>query len=533
MTLQRKFVVLLAALAMVALANVGAAFFTIDFLQSRAGQWSEIQAVQTALNGLKKEAAAQVHLWAPAFPMVRLDPPAIDPSEARAAFDAAAAKITRTLEDLESIDEYKVRIGSSTASNLHQRVLSSLQAGRAWLRDPAQSEQASREYFNLHSLIERIEDVVIRHASSEALFGRTIRPYLVVVLGASLVGTILTGVLGVALVRRWVVRPVRVLRLAADRLARGDFSHRVPVGGRDELALLSAEINHMAGMISTMQDERVDRERLAAVGEMVRRLAHNLRNPLAGIRSLAELTRGDLPPDSPSRENQDRIVSTVDRFERWLADMLSATTPLQVVPQPVSVGPWLRGVIDPLRAMAMDRGVDLRLDSQTAPLTASFDARHLEQALVAVVTNAIQASPRGKPVEITAAAQDGGWRIRVLDRGPGVPPGLGDKIFRPYFTTKRDGTGIGLAIAKQVIEQHGGRIWVEFRPEGASKGPEAAENGSGAVFVMWLPLATGGESGQELAKPGQYGAGGGPDPDCRGRGESPVLNPADAAAGRA
>jgi len=100
---------------------------------------------------------------------------------------------------------------------------------------------------------------------------------------------------------------------------------------------------------------------------MVRRLAHNLRNPLAGIRSLAELTRADLPPDSPAIENQERIVTTVDRFERWLSELLSATTPLRVAPAPSPVASWLRAVAEPLRPLANERGVDLQVRVEAAP----------------------------------------------------------------------------------------------------------------------------------------------------------------------
>jgi len=94
-----------------------------------------------------------------------------------------------------------------------------------------------------------------------------------------------------------------------------------------QLAQLASEVNHMAHMVKTLQDERVESERLAAVGSMVRRIAHNIRNPLAGIRGLAEITRNELAQDEELRENQTRIVAAVDRFERWLKQLLDATRP--------------------------------------------------------------------------------------------------------------------------------------------------------------------------------------------------------------
>lgn len=538
MSLQRKFALLLALLALTVVANMATALWTLQFMGELAGPWGSIQTVQEGLNELKQAASDQARLWARDMPILsdptesHEEPPA-DPGALQAQFDQRNARVQAALDRLNGLDTLALRVGASTAKNIAQRVHDMQTAGRAWLESPTEQSQraASREFFRLHELVERVEASVIRGAYSQLGFTQAIRSQFFLVLGASVLGVFLAAILGVNLVRRWVVRPVRVLREATDRLGKGDFGHRVPVLGRDELGLLSAEVNHMAGMISAMQEERVERERLAAVGEMARRLVHNLRNPLAGIRSLAELSRGDIPADSPVQENQERIIATVDRFERWLTDLMSATTPLKVSPQIGPVATWLATVLEPLRPMGASRGIQLQLQAQNAPERAAYDPRHLEQAIVAVVTNAIQASPRGGMVVVAAAAgQDGqSWELRVTDSGPGVPPEIADKIFRPYFTTKRDGSGIGLAVSRQVVEQHGGRIWVESGREGV---PGGAPGPCGAVFVMRLPVSSGGpEPG--VAGTGPDGADGGQDSHGRGRIESPVLDPAGAQAGRA
>lgn len=539
MTLQRKFGFLLAVLAAAVLANAVSALWALNFLERQvATPWNEIQRVQRGLSDVKRAISAQARIWSPDFP-IRLDPvpQGIDASVAAQQFESQAVRIREAMKGLEQFDPARVRVGSSTSRNLTTRVAEAQKSGRAWLASPSPdtAAAASGQYFELHELIELIEASVLTGAFSEVDFGRSVRPLLVAVLSGSLAGVFLAGLLGVILVRRWVVRPVGVLRSAADALSRGDFSHRVPQTTNDELGQLSGEINHMAGMISAMQEERVDRERLAAVGEMVRRLAHNLRNPLAGIRSLAELTRNELPGDSPSRENQDRIVTTVDRFERWLGELLTATTPQHIVPQTNEVPTWIAAIIEPLRPLASGKDVELCLDAAQGPRNARFDPRHLEQAVVSVVTNAIQASPRGTAVSISTRMCEAGksWEIRVVDRGQGVDPALVDKIFRPYFTTKRDGTGIGLAVAKQVVDQHGGRIWVEKARESAPGPLKGPGNGSGAAFVMRLPLAAGGEATTGVANPGHTGADGGEDLDRRRRGEPPVFDPADAQARRA
>jgi signal transduction histidine kinase len=499
MSLQRKFAVLIMVMALAVFVNLGLSLWTLRFAQGELVRpLLDIQMVLPGLSTVKQEITLQAALLggdarASGFSIAQ------SAGEAQPErFGLAAERALRALTELEALDQYTSLVGISTSRNLHARIRRASALGRSWFDARVETDRtdAIEQFKAIHDLIERMESSVTRMAGTGTHYASDIRVPLLLDLMASLAIVVLTAVLGVILLRRWVTRPVGFLREATDRLAKGDFSHRVPVVGQDELGHLSAEVNHMAGMISSMQEERVDRERLAAAGEVLRRLAHNLRNPLAGIRSLAELTRGDLPPLAPARENQDRILQTVDRFERWLADVLSATTPLKIVPQTISVKSWLTGLVEPLRPAAAAKGIDIRLNTEAAPETAVFDPRHLEQAVVAVVTNAIQASPRGAPVQIDAAASDGpSWEIRVSDRGPGVPPDLSEKIFKPYFTTKRDGTGIGLALAKQVTEQHAGRI----RVAPASEASEGVPHGTGARFVFSLPLA----GPPELANTGQ------------------------------
>ena len=494
MSLQRKFVALLTVLALAVIVNIVATTWTLKFIQRELIRpLTDMQLMLPRLGELKRSITIQASLIGggpEGFPF-RASTDEVSPEQRKPRFEAAAREVSAHLEYLENLDQYQSLVGISTTRNLHARLGRAEAAAREWFRDPSTEHQSSaiRQFVEAHDLIEKMESNVTASAASSSVDGYapTIGASLLVGLIASFVVVVLTCVLGVILVRRWVTRPVGFLREAADRLSRGDFNYRVPVSTQDELGLLSSEVNHMAGMISTMQEERVERERLAAAGEVVRRLAHNLRNPLAGIRSLAELSRNELSADNPTRENQDRIVQTVDRFERWLAEILSATSPLKLNPETVAVAPWISGVAETLRPSATAKGVRLELDTRTAPGSSVFDPRHLEQAVVGIITNAIQASPPGQSVVISAAiCVDGAaWELSIADCGPGVPQELLDKIFRLYFTTKRDGTGIGLAVAKHVVDQHAGRIRVESGPIPTG----AATTGPGSKFVLKLPLA--------------------------------------------
>ncbi|MGQ9651952.1 MAG: ATP-binding protein [Phycisphaerae bacterium] len=289
---------------------------------------------------------------------------------------------------------------------------------------------------------------------------------------------VLLCLVGLIFVRRWVVRPVAALRTAAQHLAVGDFSHRIEARSRDELGLLACEVNQMASRIAEMQAKLVEQERLAGAAEMVERLAHNIRNPLAGIRGLAEATSARHVDDSETVECQRRITDTVDRFEKWLRDLQVSVSPMALHPQPANIGELIRQAITVLRPMLQRREVAIRVDVPTIMPPVHVDSMHFEQALVALLTNAVQASRPGQTVRVEAGPcphRRNSWQLVVQDEGEGIAPEVRDKIFAPYFTTKRGGTGIGLTIAGRVAKAHGGEIVVDSTP------------GHGSRFVVILP----------------------------------------------
>lgn len=536
MSLQTKFAVLLAMIGMAVVAGVGAAVWSFDRLASEVSRpLASISAVLNHLDRLKQAvgeardalAAAERPPDRGAFAAGPGDPG--DAAAARA--ESAIHQAQQVLDALErgvtgdasaagagvgdgpaDADWFRAHVGRTALRSLRDRIggdAGLAGAIRDWTSDrsPAATDRALRAAAAARDLIERTERHILRIIDQAVRFDRGFRADLLTVLGLAALWAALVSLQGWLLLRRWVTRPVADLRAAAVRIGAGDFDHRVPVSGRDELARLSVEVNHMASLVRAMQDERVERERLAAVGEMVQRLAHNLRSPLAGIRGLADATRADLPRPSQLRENQDRIIAAVDRFERWLRDLLSATTPTRIHPAPTAIRPLLQAVVDSQQPIARTKDVSLVLEMADAPETAEVDAPHLEQALVAMVDNAIDASPRGGKVVLSACAMadQGMWEVCVADQGPGVPAELADRVFRPYFTTKRHGTGIGLAVALQVARSHGGRILVEPR-EPMTGAPD--QRGSGARFRLRIPLKqviTGFYDSAEVARNGQLG----------------------------
>ncbi len=489
MKLQFKFLCLMGFLGLAVGANVGTAWWAIRSLE-RELTWP-LNSMQTVLDGLR-EARSGVERQAEAIGLLRgaggarVMPETANP-EARAAFDQACDEVEARFEALEALPTFQLRSGVSTTRNLRERMGRIRDLGDDWFGgNTSVGDELGSQVVRMLELIDRVQGRIITDAALAVDFGEDLRRSVLFVLGISVLITLVCVALGVLFVRRWVLRPVDRLRAAALRYASGDLSHRVNVTGRDELSTLGAEFNVMAETITSMQRERVERERLAAVGEMARRIVHNLRSPLAGIRSLAEVSRQEADEGSDIREAQTRIVSTVDRFEVWLQDMLRASAPLELEPSACEPRRWLRDVVDAQQATAEGKGVSIELDDSRAPGSAVFDRRHLEHALVALIANAIEATDQGGRVGVGVFSDEAGgrWSVRVADQGPGVGEGEAERIFRPYYTTKAGGTGIGLALAQRVARQHGGEIRVANRP-GPPQGP------GGAEFVVDLPLDAG------------------------------------------
>jgi signal transduction histidine kinase len=461
-SLLRKFAILLGLLASTIVVGLGAAFvFGVMLEREVSSPFRVTTGVLTDLARLKRSVG-------------RVELLVADESGADA-IEPELARVAQALSLLEQDPWFDDVVGPASTRNMRARVDQSLADTRVWLDSASEhdADLAKRSLFGVHEVIEAIEQRILVDALRSADFGDEMRRLHHVTLIAGMLSSALFGLLAIMLLRRWVLAPVARLGEATQRIASGDFEHRVGLAGRDELAMLGHQVDAMAGSIASMQREAIERERLAAVGEMVRRLAHNLRNPLAGIRNLAELSRMQSADNATLRDLQTEIIDAVDRFNGWLKELLNVTSPMRMHFEDREVRAWLAGIVDSHRPLARMRSVELITEFDGAPDRACFDPRHLEHAIVAILTNAIQASGPGSRVRVSSErggedgdpSGEGWWTIAIRDEGPGIPDELREKIFRPYFTTKRDGNGIGLAVAGQVVKRHGGRIDLWTQPE--------------------------------------------------------------------
>jgi PAS domain S-box-containing protein len=226
-----------------------------------------------------------------------------------------------------------------------------------------------------------------------------------------------------------------------------------------------------------LEAERRRLDRLAALGEMSAVVAHEIRNPVAGIAAGVEYLNKSIPEGSPQKEDVAMILGEIERVNRILEDILSVARPFQLKLSTEAVPDIMEHVLHRYQTSIENKSIRVirRYASSLPP--ARVDRARMEQALTNLVLNAVEAMPIGGILNVGLSAGDRWLSITVSDTGPGIPLEIQRHIFEPFFTTKTRGTGLGLAVARRVIEEHGGTIEV------------ASDSGKGTTFTIHLPLS--------------------------------------------
>jgi signal transduction histidine kinase len=281
-------------------------------------------------------------------------------------------------------------------------------------------------------------------------------------------------VLGVAL----------ILDKQARSFTRTEMDRALAVAGQLALALLSARlydtVRSSYAELARAQKELIQRERLAALGELSASIAHEVRNPLGVIFNSVGSLRRILKPQGDAAQLLDIVDEEADRLNRMVGDLLDYSRPVQPALEPLPLRPLLEQAIAAARQQAGPAADRVASEVHVAEEagTVRADERLLRQALVNLFLNAYQAMPREGRLYVRASRGSLDGRpcaeILVRDTGPGVPAEMASKIFQPFFTTKPTGTGLGLAVVRRIVEGHGGAI--ELGP------------GPGAEFTLRLPL---------------------------------------------
>jgi signal transduction histidine kinase len=352
----------------------------------------------------------------------------------------------------------------------------SLMAGSFFIRTVPLQEGLDAEEGEGHSPGE----IIILYPRNE--LDESISGLLTTFLLASAVGIALALLLGLIISKR-VAKPLRQLNYAFELLALGDFSQRLRVRRRDELGELTGAFNRMAEDLGSLQNRLVRAERVAAWQEVARKVAHEIKNPLSpiqvSIETLIKVHEREHPDfDQIFSESTAMILEEVEKIRRIVAEFSDFAR----MPEPQFEAVDLHAAVSKVLALCRPKfgGVRLREQLENTPIVRA-DPEHLHRLLMNLVLNALEALEGAGTLVIGAdrPAEDGGRFLRIVirDDGPGMTQEVQERLFTPYFTTKPEGTGLGLIIAQRIVEQHSGRISLFSEP------------GRGTVVEVLLPSA--------------------------------------------
>ena len=316
----------------------------------------------------------------------------------------------------------------------------------------------------------------------------------VLILSFTGLAIVLTSGLTSILLRRFVSTPVAKLVRTMESVEAGKLDGRVEIRTADELGRLGNSFNEMIRKLSDAQDElekfhhrqlaRADR--LASLGEMAAGIAHEIKNPLAGIYGAAQVLSGEFPEGDPKREILDEMMALMKRLDQTIRDLLNFSRYTEPQFSMVNLNEVIDKVLFLVKQIPEGKRATIGREFDPGMPEIEADQEQIKQVFLNLVLNALQASPEGCNLtvrthsEIPPEVPDVKIRSRfvmatVADDGPGIPADRIGKIFQPFFTTKESGTGLGLSMTRKILDLHDG--WITA----------ASQEGKGATFTVFLP----------------------------------------------
>ncbi len=286
---------------------------------------------------------------------------------------------------------------------------------------------------------------------------------------------ILAGLGGSYLLARRVLKPVQQLDRAAAQIARQEYGTRVPKAGNDELGRLADTFNEMCRSIQDAREELIRQERISTIGRLSTSIVHDLRNPLAAIYGGAEMLM-----DSELSESQvKRLAANIYRSSRAIKDVLQELADVSRRRMQPAETCQLRDVVEAATeaqaAGAESRGVHVSIDIGNE-IALPMERARMERVFQNLIGNALEAMPEGGRITIAAERKNHSVFVKVEDTGPGIPVDFRPLLFQPFATAgKKNGLGLGLALSRQTLLEHGGDLWAD------------EEIRSGARFWVRLP----------------------------------------------
>ena len=371
----------------------------------------------------------------------------------------------------------------------------------------ASQEQVTR-FLGLRQALDDVLDEGIQHIAAHELTASSQRAEraslavvqrLMVLIPVFVAGSLIAALLLI----RALMRPVQTLMEGVTRVGAGDLAHRIAQQGNDEFTDLMAQFNQMVGRLESttvskarleaneielkvtnaaLRQEAAERqeaqealrrsETLAAMGALVAGVAHQVRNPLFGITATLDAFEMRFRDQAGTERYLHVLRTEVRRLDRLMHDLLTYGRPSNLSLSPGSLGAVLAQVVHACETQAAHLGVTIEWHIADRLPVMQMDDHRLSQIFINLIENALQLSPRGGAVMVTAEATRAAERVwvqcAVADRGPGFPPADLPRVFDPFFSRRRGGTGLGLAIVQRIVDEHGGQVRAHNQPGGGA-----------------------------------------------------------------
>jgi PAS domain S-box-containing protein len=275
-----------------------------------------------------------------------------------------------------------------------------------------------------------------------------------------------------------VLRDCETVRIRKDGAPITVRITRSPVYDASGRYIGSAALIRDVTALKEMEARLLEQQTLAAVGEMSAQVAHEVKNPLMGIRGACEIMSEGYGQDHPHNELASEVLRQLDRLNATVEELLAFARPKPMIPVSTDLNEMLQAVLGVVVEDPRSRSIEVVRDLDTELSTVEADPEQMQQVLFNIVLNAMQAMGSRGTLTVRTREDEDHVYLDVHDTGPGIKPDLSERIFKPFFTTRSKGTGLGLAIVKTIIEAHGGKVIAANAPEG------------GALFSISLPRAT-------------------------------------------
>jgi signal transduction histidine kinase len=378
----------------------------------------------------------------------------------------------------------RIRTKSARLSAVMREIVASDKRGASVVGQVQLRHRAEQLAIDLNQIASELANATT--AKADALIARNARSYANsrnLVIGVAAGAIVLALLLGFVL--SWsLIGPIQRIDSRLAAIASGDFSRHVDVDNRDELGALAANVNRMNDELRRLYSDLDTASQHKS--EFLANMSHELRTPLNAIIGFSQVMRERMVGDLTEKQEEylDDVISSGNHLLSLINDVLDLSKveagQVELEVAPFSLREALERGVVMMRERAREERVEVMLAPDPQVDVVQGDERRIRQVIFNLLSNAVKFTPAGGKVDVSSAGLDGEVRVSVVDTGPGIAPEDQERIFEEFQQTdlgaQRQGTGLGLALSKKLIELHGGRIWVE------------SELGKGSTFTFALPL---------------------------------------------